>query len=90
MRAPRRKHWFVSLHREAETWAYAGPRSSCEATAIDEYAAGCGEPGRFTYWMAPGHRSRKNREDDCDPEEHEFTVEMGAVEQREAVFSART
>ena len=80
MKKSRRKHWFVALRDTDERWEYAGAQWKCESAAEEIVLWGCADRWPEGYWMAPGHRSRKNCDTDCDPEEYQFTVETDRAE----------
>lgn len=75
----KRKHWFVALTKDWETWTYAGKQGNCHNVGHDlmEQNADCG--GESTgFWIAPGHRSRANCDTDCP--DHTYTVESEKCE----------
>ncbi len=85
MSAKPERPWLCARYKDDETWTWGG------ATMEDAINAGLGEWGAdgddeegredldgnpiAGFWIAPAHKSRENCDDDCDPEEAEFTVE---------------
>jgi hypothetical protein len=71
--------WLYAKHKDNEDWSWGGP------TMEDAVAGGCSDWGADSddeydeplsgFWVAPAHKSRAEHPDDCDPEEHEYTVE---------------
>lgn len=85
MSTEQNKPWLRARHKDDETWEWGGD------TMEEAVNAGLGlwgkdgdeqEDGKDLdgdpidgFWVAPAHKSGERGDDDCDPEEHEYTVE---------------
>lgn len=71
--------WLCARYKDDETWTWGGETMErAVAAGLDEWGAESDheDEGEIDgFWVAPSHKSRANCDDDCDPEEAEYTVE---------------